>query len=134
MWMPFEPRRTEMTQRLIITLRKNIIPKDTLFDCIYDERSDVGDLIRDWLRYNPLTDSYKWPLYVAVRDWDIFDQFMGDFIRIKDTCSSVACFEDVWRIFNEKEKKVIHVSAIQDALLKDASTDIIDDLYRWDDS
>ena len=123
-----------MTQRLILTLRKNIVPRDVLFDCIYDEKADVGDLIRDWLRYNPITNAYRWPLYIAVRDWTIFDQFMSDFIRIKDTCPKLISFVDVWRIFDERTKKAVHVSARQEAYLNEISTDQINDMYKWDES
>ena len=107
-----------MAQELLITLKKNINQFDSMYDCIYTERSDLGDLMNNWLRYNANNRSIVVPLKIRIRDWCIFDQFQADFVKIKDFCPQISSFNDVFMITDVVKKAVIHVSKKEENFLK----------------
>lgn len=107
-----------MARRLIITLKKNINERDVIYDCIYLPTSDVGDLLRDWLKYNGIKGTHLGPLKIVIRDWIFFDKFQDDFRRIKEFCPRVASFNDVWTIQDLNTKKMLHVSEKEDKAIK----------------
>ena len=117
-----------MSQNLLISLKKNICKRDIFFDCIYTERSDVGDLLSEWMRYSAINKIHIAPLKIMIRDWVFFDKFMDDFSRIKDFCPRVSSFNDVWIIQDLSNMKIIHISAKEDKYLKGLLGGIMSDL------
>ena len=123
-----------MAQRLLITFKKNICEHDVIYNCIYTPTSDVGDLLKDWLRYNGVTGAHVGPLKIIIRDWGFFDKFQDDFRRIKEFCPRVSSFNDVWTIQDLADKKIIHTSDKEDKAVKYLIGGIITNLDDFGDN
>ena len=85
-----------MTQRCLISFRKNVTEKDSAYDCIYDENSTLQVLLDDWLCYHK--GFYIGPWKLNIRDKELFSQFMGDFTKIKDYVNFTS-LDQCWAIY-----------------------------------
>lgn len=103
-----------MSQRLLLSLKENITGEDDRFDCVYTEESDLQTLLREWLCYDPDRGFYLGPWKITVRDWDHWDEFLEDFSQIKDYCSRLSSFDDVWCIWDDRKNEKIHISETEE--------------------
>lgn len=117
-----------MSQRLLITLKKNITDKDNYYDCIYTENSTLENLLKDWCYYDRETGIYFGPFKVTIRGREIFDQFMEDFGKLKKYIPTLQSLSDCWAVFegdkeywNEKVSKQCWgaVEAVMDEVNKE---------------
>ena len=95
-----------MSQRLLITLKKNVTEEDNFYDCIYTEDSELKDLMLDWCMYDSQTGFYCGPWKTTTRDRNFFDKFMEDFSQIKRYIPELKSLSDCWGIYeDDKELK-----------------------------
>jgi hypothetical protein len=87
-----------MSQTCLISYRKNVSAEDQFYDCIYDENGSLETLIGDWL----CLDEDGWflcPWKLNIRDKELFQKFLGDFVRIKDFCPQFTSLLDCWAVY-----------------------------------
>lgn len=114
-----------MSQRLLISLKKNIIDKDESFDAIYTENGNLNTLLYIWCAYNPSTGHYLGPWKIVIRDQDFFDQFMEDFSKLKQYIPRLSSLADCWAIYEngkiiyESEKETSFLDSIIDKIIEE---------------
>ena len=90
-----------MSQRLLISFKKNINKKeDDFYDAIFDESSDIRSLL-EWISYDQ--GSYLGPLKITIRDVQLFSLFNVEFEKLCKILSELKGYEDIWGIYyNDK--------------------------------
>ena len=86
-----------MSQRCLVSYRKNVTENDGFYDCIYDENGSLDLLLLDWLclRHH----GYAGPWKLSIRDQELFPKFMNDFVQIKEYCPELKSLDDLWGIY-----------------------------------
>jgi hypothetical protein len=87
-----------MSQRCLITYTKNIIDEDKYYDCIYDENGNLEILLDEWLGMDADRRFYIGPWKLNIRDKELFERFIKDFIKIKEYCKELKSLEDLWSL------------------------------------
>lgn len=90
-----------MSQRLLISLEKNVTKEDQYFDAIYTEKGNLEILLSDWCNYDKKYGWYCGPWKITIRDRDFFDQFMEDFKKLKDYIPKLQKLSDCWAVYDE---------------------------------
>ena len=87
-----------MSQRCLVSFRKNVTQEDSFYDCIYDENGSLEVLLRDWLamRGDGLC---LGPWKLSIRDESFFPGFTEDFKEIKRFCPQLKSLDDLWGIW-----------------------------------
>src|SRR5580692_10985112 len=88
-----------MSQRCLVSLRKNVSDLDLYYDCIYDENGSLDILLKDWLAMEETGGFYLGPWKLNIRDKEIFPKFMEDFQKIKTYCPKFTSLKDCWAIY-----------------------------------
>jgi hypothetical protein len=88
-----------MSERCLVSFRKNVTSQDSFYDCIYDENATIKTLLRDWLGMKENSDLYFGPWKLNIRDKELFHKFMEDFSQIKNYCSKFKSLDDCWSIY-----------------------------------
>lgn len=86
-----------MSQRCLISFRKNVTDEDRFYDCIYDENADLKILLTDWLSYEDGMCIGPWKL--NIKDKELFENFMKDFRSIKHYVPQLSSLKDIWGIY-----------------------------------
>lgn len=88
-----------MSQRLLITLKKNVTEEDDYFDYIYTEEGTFEGLMIEWCAYDPEHGFYSGPWKISIRGREVFDQFMGDFVKLKKYIPKLQSLKDCWAVW-----------------------------------
>ncbi len=86
-----------MSQKCLVSFRKHVTEEDGLYDCIYDENGCLVKLLEDWLCLSNGSCIGPWKL--NIRDKELFERFNEDFLKLKDFCSALSAYEDIWTIY-----------------------------------
>lgn len=87
-----------MSQRCLVSYSSNVTDKDSFYDCIYDENGTLEVLLDKWLSIDVERLCYLGPWKLNIRDKELFEKFMKDFIQIKKYCKKLASLEDLWNL------------------------------------
>lgn len=87
-----------MSQRCLISLKKNVIQEDDRYDCIYDEDGNLKILLDKWLCLSE-NGCYLGGWKLFVRNEEILPKFMEDFVEIKKHCPMLASIDDLSVIY-----------------------------------
>lgn len=89
---------------------------DKVYDCIFTEKDCVEILLKNWIRLDMKKGSFLAPWKIRVRNWDFFDAFQEEFLKIKNYCPRMSSFGDIWEIRDSEPCQLIHLSIKEDLL------------------
>lgn len=87
-----------MSERVYIIKDRKEIPEDAVYDCIYDEKTTLKELMYEWTGYSPGDFVCFGPWRIYILDLSVFPKFKKDFLKIGKYIKILQSFEDVWAI------------------------------------
>lgn len=94
-----------MSQRLLVSLAKNVTKEDTFFDCIYTENSNLNHLLEDWCCYDKETGIYLGMFKIRIRDKDFWDKFIKDYEELGKYIPTIPPIDNEFYVYYEKKEE-----------------------------
>lgn len=94
-------------RRVLITHHLKWNPEtDRGYDCIYTNKSGHIDLLVEWCDHNPECTDPTLPFEIAIRDWSLMDDFVGEFKKLASYKNTPKCFKDIQGIYTAEGEKI----------------------------